>query len=77
MLIKLNMIQQCASETMKANHIPGCISSITASRLREMVISSIGPCMETWEALYLGLDSIVQERHDILEGIQRNVNKDG
>lgn len=30
----------------RANHVPGCISSIIAGKLREMVISSIWPLYE-------------------------------
>jgi len=34
---KVDMSQQCALTAQKANHIPGCIESIVASRLREVI----------------------------------------
>lgn len=64
MLNKLNMSQQCASAAMRANHIPGCISNIIASRLRERVISSIWPLYEHMGSIKSGL---------ILSGMRKTV----
>lgn len=41
MLKKLDVSQQCTFAATRTNHIPGCISKSTASRLRAVIIPSI------------------------------------
>lgn len=56
-------LQSDASAVMRANHIPHCVRSIKASRLREVVISSIWPLYEHMGDIMSGLGLTSTKRH--------------
>jgi len=71
---KLEISNQCALTAQKANCILGCITRSMASRLREVILLLCSG--ETPPgALHAALKPSAQERHDLLERVQRRATK--
>jgi len=73
---KLNMTSQCALIAQKANRIPGCIKSSTASRSREVILplcsTLVRPHLESCVQLWSPQN---RKGMDLLERVQRRSTK--
>jgi len=69
------MIQQCALTAQTANCILGCTKRRATSRSGRCCCPSALCCEASPGALPAGVESSVQERHKLLESIQRRATK--